>query len=182
MEQWKDVSGYEGLYQVSDLGRVRSLDRVVNCNGGTRRARGRVLTPSTVLGYCNVTLQDALTGRQKIYRVHRLVMLAFVGPSDLEVNHKDGDKANNQLSNLEYVNSSENKRHAISALGVVYGRNLRALPGEESGKAILTEGQVLEIRRLYGTGNYIQRQLADMFNVTRSAINAVVNRQSWTHI
>lgn len=96
MEEWKDVVGYEGRYQVSNLGRVRNKHYII-------------LAPQlTHAGYYKVTLFD---GKKKGKLIHRLVMEAFVGQSELQVNHKDFNKINNQLSNLEYTTSKENIRH-----------------------------------------------------------------------
>lgn len=109
MEAWKDIPGYEGLYQVSDHGRVRSLGR--NCksrNASTQWKKPRVLTQEiTIHGYCRVRLYDA-KGIAKHHAVHRLVMGAFYGESDLEVNHKNEIKTDNRIENLEYCSSKYN--------------------------------------------------------------------------
>lgn len=103
MEQWKDVPGFEGRYQVSDQGRVRNV-------------KGRVLKPQLVnSGYHVVHLVPAPRSR-KIALVHRLVALAFL-PSDPDrshVNHKDFDRLNNWATNLEWVTPSENMLHAFA--------------------------------------------------------------------
>ena len=110
METWKDVRGYEGLYQVSDLGRIRSLGRVVNSkNGSYGKKRERILTQEvTVFGYCRVRLFDA-EGKAKHYAVHRLVAQEFIGnPEGLEINHKNEIKTDNRVENLEICTSKYN--------------------------------------------------------------------------
>ncbi len=108
-ETWKAVPNCSG-YFVSDLGRVSS----------SKWGRTRILKPSRhPRGYCIVTVGNVCK------TVHRLVALAFLGESDLQVNHRNGDKADNRLCNLEYISPAENVRHAISVLGVAYGGNRR---------------------------------------------------------
>src|SRR5690606_1548512 len=112
MEVWKDIPGYVGLYQVSDRGRVRSLDRqVVDKHGVTRHVAGRVmcLVPKDN-GYLQVVLSDS--GMTRHWHVHILVALAFLGhrPRNNEVRHLDGSRNNNVLSNLAYGTRSDNKR------------------------------------------------------------------------
>lgn len=110
MEQWKDIPGYEGRYQVSDQGRVRSLDRFVRLVAHgvetKRLARGKVLRPApSPSGHLCVSL-----GRGSTKQVHALVALAFIGPrpENHEVLHLDHNPANNALTNLRYGTRAEN--------------------------------------------------------------------------
>ena len=111
-EVWKDIRGYEGLYEVSDLGRVRSLGRTCNSkNGSKQQKRVKILVQEiTVYGYCRVRLFNH-DGKAKHFAVHRLVMAAFMGESDLQVNHKNEIKTDNRLVNLEYVTPCENSNY-----------------------------------------------------------------------
>lgn len=114
MEVWKDVVGYEGLYQVSNHGKVRSLDRYVpHKTLGMKFCGGREMaTHTTNAGYLSVNLSK--DGKYTSFDIHRLVAVAFLGASDvsgLEVNHIDENKKNNQVSNLEWVTKSQNNRH-----------------------------------------------------------------------
>lgn len=112
METWKDVEGYDGLYQVSDLGRVRSLGRTSNSkNGSTQKKRKRILVQEiTIHGYCRVRLYDK-DGNSKHYAVHRLVLETFRGKSELQINHINEIKTDNRVTNLEYCTAKENCNH-----------------------------------------------------------------------
>jgi hypothetical protein len=121
METWRAVAGYEGLYEVSDLGRVRSLPRDNGLNGTA--AGGRVLkgTLSVAAGYVSVKL--SANGRKKTMNVHSLVATTFLGPrpEGLVVRHLDGDTCNNNLTNLRYGTPSQNGRDTVR-----HGRNVNA--------------------------------------------------------
>ena len=113
-ERWKKVRGWP--YEVSDYGRVRSIDRVVKRSDGQFRFwRGRVLRPgiSKQLGYPTMVLCNQGWGKATL--VHLLVAVAFLPPrpDGHEINHKDGDKANPHHTNLEWITHSENARHSI---------------------------------------------------------------------
>ncbi|ORC02701.1 hypothetical protein B1T48_16980 [Mycobacterium persicum] len=109
-EQWRPVVGYEGLYEVSDVGRVRSLARtVLHPHSGRYTLCGRILSPHPDgCGYLKVRLHRDGQGRTR--KVHQLVLEAFVGPrpAGLECCHADDDKTNNRLSNLRYDTRSAN--------------------------------------------------------------------------
>lgn len=114
-ETWKDIPGYEGRYQASDLGRVRSVDRLVRSvakNGREflRPIRGVVLAPGWCRGYLIVNIPPKGT-----VSVHLLVAKTHVHgyARGLEVNHKDGDKTNNRAENLEWITHKENLNHAV---------------------------------------------------------------------
>ena len=119
IENWKTIRGYEGLYEVSDNGNVRSLDRYVTqlTKGGnlmTRLYKGLMVKPRIgKVGYKYLHLSKA--GVRTTLKIHRLVALNFIdNPENKpEVNHKDGDKTNNNVANLEWATSSENKQHAV---------------------------------------------------------------------
>lgn len=111
MEIWKDIPGYEGSYQVSDLGSVRSLSRVVTDMQGirVRKFKGRVLSPgANRQGYLNVLLCSGV--KQITFDVHRLVAVSFLGPcpAGLEVCHGPGGMRDNRLVNLKYADHVSN--------------------------------------------------------------------------
>lgn len=109
-EFWKPILNYEGLYQSSTFGRVRSIDRWVKSkNGSVRLSKGKILKPGTDKdGYLQVGLYK--NGKRKTYKVHRLVAEAFIqNPDNLpEVNHKDENKLNNNVENLEFCDCKYN--------------------------------------------------------------------------
>lgn len=174
-EKWLPVRGYEGIYEVSNWGRVRSVERLVkHSRGGTLkiRARTRKLGKNSH-GYLHVTLRK--NGAVKTLKVHRLVasqfVLNFVGQLDdevgFEVNHLDGNKTNNHATNLEYVTAAGNIQHARDVLGNPGGK--------------LSSPDVIEIRRLRAAG-LLLREIADAFAVSQSTICHIVNCKTWKDV
>ena len=112
-EIWKDIAGYEGYYQVSNLGRVKSVSRKVSNGHGMVAKEERILQPNTLAkGYYQVTLYNGET--RKCFQVHRLVASAFIPNVDgyPQVNHRNGDKQDNRADNLEWCDNSMNQLHA----------------------------------------------------------------------
>ena len=116
-EIWRDIPEYEGLYQISNYGRVRSLDTIINCKGAKNIDKhiryGKILKQSkNPKGYYYVNLSK--DGKVKNTRVHRLVALCFVNnPNNLKlINHIDGNKLNNYYINLEWCDYSHNIKEA----------------------------------------------------------------------
>ena len=113
MERWLPIFGYEGYYEVSNIGRVRSLDRIINNNGVMQKIRSAVLCGAKLKnGYRYVVL--CRNGRGALKPIHRLVASAFLKNSDNFpcVNHKDGNKTNNCVENLEWCSFAQNSQHA----------------------------------------------------------------------
>ena len=111
MEEWRSIPGYEGLYEVSSYGRVKSLERYKSNNGGIQLIKERILKPNnTKKGYLTVQI------RNKKFKVHRLVALTFIpNPENLpQVNHKDEDKTNNNVDNLEWCDAKYNSNYGTS--------------------------------------------------------------------
>lgn len=167
-EKWKDVKGYEGIYKISNRGRVMSfitrwpskLHRILKHNKNNH-------------GYHKVDLYKAK--KRHPFLVHRLVLAAFIEPSpkDKETNHKDGDKNNNNVNNLEWVTSSENNFHAYK-IGLQKPRNLRA---EANPNVKLSWPQVIVIRSLKGINS--QRKLAKRYGVCKSTIGWIHQGKHW---
>lgn len=163
-EVWKDIDGYEGYYQVSNMGRVISFDRKVKCRGNNYRIiPGRTLKAIHYAQYDSVGLWKNRT--RKMMRIHRLVATAFMQNSlnKPHINHIDGNKLNNCASNLEWCTSSENNIHA-------YKTGLRAT-GEDHPNSKLNSLQVRIIRRLKGEMNY--KDISDLFNVSIRTIAGI---------
>ena len=123
LEEWRDIPGFEGYYQVSNLGNVRSLDRyvVANKSGGKKLLKGKMMKLTKDRGriesktkYLVVNLRKE--GKNKVCQVHRLVAEVFIpNPMNYPVpNHIDGNKENNMVDNLEWVTYSENNQHALN--------------------------------------------------------------------
>lgn len=164
-EVWKWVTGYEGMYRVSDLGRVFS------------EKTGKYLSLNRVTkdGYIYVALTDK--GKAKEFRLHRLVALTFI-PNPMNkptVNHKDGNKSNNSLLNLEWATREENMQHA-------YDLGLKVMAkGSDHASSKLTKQQVEEIRSTYrrykkGFGSVA---LAKKYGVESSTILRIVQGKSY---
>ena len=175
-EKWLDVVGYEGLYAVSDKGRVYSQSRTefvtsVRTGGHYRYRNACLLVPkNSKLGYPQVGLyKDGVCKRKT---VHRLVAEAFIpNPEGLkEVNHKDGDKANSLLCNLEWCTRSQNSLHSTRTLG----KNR----GEDNSVSKLTERNISEIIKLLESGES-QTQIAEKFGVSSHAIYRIRHGFNW---
>lgn len=168
-EQWKTVAGYEGLYEVSDLGRVRSLDRLVayKRTGGVMLRRGRLLAGALdKAGYAHLVL--CKEGKQKTLYFSRLVAQAFVpNPDNLpDVHHKDFDKTNNSSRNLVWTTHQQNIKHSV-----VGGRYAKKLNSKV----------VSEIKTRHRNGES-QASIARNLGVRYETVHHVVNGRSWRHV
>lgn len=118
-EEWRDVVGYEGLYRVSNFGNVKSLQRKIKTKNGVLRTQKETLLKKEINtnGYFRVMLCDGKTRKHK--QVHRLVADAFIPNADNCdcINHIDGNKQNNSVSNLEWCSYSYNAWHSSNILG-----------------------------------------------------------------
>ncbi len=169
-EVWKDIIGYEGLYQVSDLGRVKSLSRT----SGVRTLKEKILsTKKNANGYCHVELKKGIT---KTFKVHRLVALMFLENKEgkLCVNHKNSIRDDNIVENLEWCTYKENAQHALKL-----GRMKFTPPrGILNGKSKLTEKEILTIRSL----TIPKKQIAKIYNIAVSTVYSINNRNRWAHV
>lgn len=169
-----DVKRFEGYYQVSDQGRVKSLARYVTHDGITRYQEERIMSPWR--GYTSLynCVRLYKNGNRTKYSVHRLVAEHFLPSWDpyLEVNHIDGDRDNNKVSNLEMCTHQENVRHSIIHF-------LKNDYGEKSSNAKLRNLQAQEIRRRYRAGGISQAALAQQYKVCPQTISAIVRYKKY---
>lgn len=171
METWKPVVGYEGLYEVSDLGRVRSVDRIAGVTRLTQ-LRGKVLKPGKMKrgGYLLVALRKDGSSHSKA--VHALVLEAFVGPRPpgLDCCHGDNDRTNNRLDNLRWDSRQGNVDDAVRAR--------RHAHGDRHGGARLRGADIPHIRE----STLPNRELAELYGVTIHTIRNVRKLKTWSHL
>ena len=176
MEKWKDIDKYKGYYQISNEGRVRSLDRIVNNRYGRRVVKSRQMKVfKDSYGYNVVAL--CKNSKTEMVRTHRLVAIAFIpNPENKNcINHKNGIKEDNRISNLEWCTYKENNSHAITS-------GLNNQKGERHNRASLKEDDIYEIREKYGKNGNTLRSLAIDYGVSFTTIHAVVSKRSWFHV
>lgn len=162
---WKVIPAFGGRYEASINGEIRHIE-----NKNIRKAR------VNRCGYLqmNFSRNDG-SGRTVTVKVHHLIALTFLeNPNDLpEVNHKDGNKQNNAVSNLEYCTRSKNQKHAFEM-------GLQIMPkGEDAPRAKLTNEQARQIRKLYKEKRMSQQKLAGFFNVSQTTVRRVINGQRY---
>lgn len=172
-ENWKSVIGYEGCYEVSDFGNVRSCDRIItHVNGYSSNRKGKTLRPAVSRdGYLQVALSK--NNRLMSYMVHRLVGLAFIPNPENKytVNHKDGVKSNCRADNLEWATKSEQVIHALS-------HNLRIMPNVWGGKTGSEHGAAKVVQQFDRNGNFIAEfgsiiEAANQLGIRPSGISGV---------
>lgn len=177
-EEWRDIPGYEGTYQVSNRANVRSFDRLSPTG---RIWKGKMLKQSvSPRGYAKVSLFK--DGKSTLMLVHRLVAFAFLGLPDSErnmVNHKNGIKLDNTPENLEYVTNLENIQHAWR-IGLFDNR--KPAYGEQQGIAKLSNENALEIKHLLLNSNVGIPKIAIAYGVTRQTIHYINKGIYWDHI
>jgi len=172
-EVWKSVVGYEGFYEVSNMGRVKSLARLLRPNGRSHMKPENFLTPRLLRsGYSVVGL--SVDGVLQFHRVHRLVAKAFLDNPEgkAQVNHIDGDKLNNIVENLEWATAFENQQHAVNVLGK---------HGERCGNATIKNADIVDIRFLLGHG-VRQVDVAKLYGVTPHVISRINCERSWSRV
>ena len=161
MEEWKMIKGYEGIYDISSMGRVRSFET------------GYIYkTFVNQRGYPVITLRKGKERTTK--RIHRLVALAFIYNTEgkPQVNHLDGNKLNNNVENLEWCTAQENNQHAVKM-----GLNKKQKVGANSRK--LNKNIAEEIRSKYIAGNCNYTSLAKEYGVHRKTISEIVNNKTY---
>ena len=172
MEVFKDILGYEGLYQVSNLGKVKSTERKAkHWRGGLLTVKSRIMKPFTSkCGYLIVSISKNSIDNK--FLIHRLVSNAFIpNPYNKpQVNHINGIKTDNKVSNLEWATTSENSLHAFK-------NNLKA-KGQNRTQSKLTNKEVLEIRH----SNLRNIELSRLYNISKSIISGIQKGRLWKHV
>jgi DNA-binding CsgD family transcriptional regulator len=172
METWKDVDGYEGLYQVSNMGNVKTLARLHRVDRPYTKKERLMNPPTNSTGYRQATLYKDKKG--VIHSVHKLVATAFLErhPHHQVVNHKDGIKTNNTVENLEWCTYGQNQSHAIRT-GLI-----RIYRGENHYASKLTDAQRQEIVVLRSKGMK-QREIAEIYGIKQQSVSKVLSK---THV
>lgn len=170
-EEWRPIKGFEGKYEISSIGRIKSLPR-------KGRPKGGILGKHyNTCGYVTCGLALGKTGHGKTLTVHRLVAIAFIPkPSgNVEVNHKNGIRDDNRVENLEWITHQQNIKHAFDI-------GIKSQIGEKCPRSILKNNQVIEIRDKYQYGVITQSMLAREFGVSKSTIKNILSGRQWKHL
>ena len=162
-EIWKDVPGYEGYYQASNLGRIKSVSRIVKHNcGGPKKVNERIMKGYiNRYGYKRVDLSKK--GVNKQFSAHRIIAMTFLGESDLVVNHIDGVKLNNHINNLEYVTPQENTAHAVRA-GLI--KNNSQINEKNIVEDYQNGSRLRELEKKYNTSHHNIRKILTKNKIT----------------
>lgn len=170
-EVWEIIIDTDCNYSVSNTGRVSSNTHYVNHRFGKRIVNERIMS----LGNHNQGYKSVALGRKGTKLVHRIVALTFIpNPDNLEfVNHKDGNKHNNNVSNLEWCTRQYNEYHAFST-------GLKNSTGSSNKMAKLVETNIIEIR--LNKDSLSTRNFADKFNVNTATINRIKQNVIWKHV
>jgi hypothetical protein len=171
-ERWSAIPGYEGLYEASTLGAIRSVDRFINGRivGHKSKVKGRILTPALVSGYPRVDLSKQ--GKSRSVFVHLLVLESFVGPRPpmMVCCHADGDKLNNNVRNLRWDTQSANMLDA-RAHGTI-------ADGERNGNAAVTS----EIAAHVFLSKDSQRSIAKRVGLSQRQVLNIKKRRQWVKV
>lgn len=168
MEKWKNVVGYEGIYEISNTG---ILKRVIS----NRCLKERILKHNKPKGYHQVTLcKNSIHERAQ---VHRLVAIAFIPNPENKpfVNHLDSDKDNNSASNLEWCTQKENVRHSLTD-GLRTG-----IRGEKNYNAKLKSEEALSIRFLSKDLGFNQALIANEYGISKQLVSSIATNKAWVH-
>lgn len=174
-EVWRDIEGYEGLYQVSNRGRVKSLDRVAHDNRDVKRnIKGKLKKQIYNRTYPYVVLY--VNNVSNLHDVHRLVAKAFIYNENClpVVNHKNGFPMDNRVENLEWVSYVDNAKHAVEM-----GLTSR---GSSHYRAVLNDKIVLSMKEMYSTNKFTLGKLSKIFNVHKAHLSGIFNGRIWGHV
>ncbi len=172
MELWKPLARWEGIYEISSIGRIKRID------GNNCAKIGHIMGTNRVNGYAVVRLR--YKGKTERNTVHTHVLESFIGPRPLgmQINHLNGVRDDNRLENLEYCTPTQNIQHSFDVLK----RQRKGAVGEANGKSKLNPEDVVTIRRLYSEGGRSQQSIADVYGIAQNMVSKIVLRQFWSHI
>lgn len=170
-ERWRPVLGFDGLYEISNFGRVRSVSRWVKIGNGKRLSEGKIISQSLKSGYPTVCLCNR--GIEQHRNVHRILAEAFISGSGDVVRHLDGDKLNCVEENLAWGSYSENEADKKG-----HGRSVF---GESHSQSKLTIEKVRQIREMHKRG-ITQLSIAKSVGVGRGAVGCVIRGETWGHV
>lgn len=171
VEIWKDVKGWEGFYQISNFGRIKSLSRTRPHMGGMYVIPEKIIKLNKGHKPKHTTLYN--NGKIRTVTIHRLVMETFVGPcpEHMECCHDDGNVSNNRLDNLRWDTAVNNQSDRLR-----HGTDCR---GEKNPNVVLTLKQVNKAKSLWNLGKYSMNQIANKLQLSGSAISNVLSGKSW---
>jgi len=178
-EEWKDIKGYEGFYQISNFGRSKRLYKHTIAKNGVNMTFQEKILSNNGLDKDGYVLRVLTKDKKaRTFKSHRLVAQAFIpNPDNLpEVNHINGIKNDNRVDNLEWSSSRNNQLHSIYIL-----KN-KVLKGEEIGNSKLTKDLVLEMRELKKNTKITYTEMSEMYGVNRATIHLAVTGKNWKHI
>ena len=173
--EWKEIKGYEGYYEVSTKGKIRSVNRIIKKGDVFISRKSQEMKTFLTRGYERVSLNKE--GIRRKFLVHRLVAETFIPNPDnkKEVNHKDGDKSNNSIDNLEWVTKLENMRHAEN------NKLIKRNKGSQHYNSKLTEDLVREMRIKFKNGS-TPYQMAKEYGVNDKTIRQACLEITWRHV
>lgn len=176
-EEWLDIPDYLGYYQVSDLGRVKSLSGTIITKSGVIKPKNELIMRQTVKSNGYLSIMFSVESNLKRFHVHRLVAISFIENPELkpEVNHKNCIKTHNYKMNLEWNTVQENKDHAVL--------NDLNCKGERASWSKLSNEKIFAIRRLYRINpNFHKSNVAKKLGVRDTTIHKIIRGQRWKHL
>lgn len=183
IEEWRPVVGWERYYEVSSVGRIKRLSRIVSCNDGrTYRIPEKLMSPYKEKRGGHLFIDLHVDGNDRKTQVHTLVLETFVGPkpNGTECRHLNGVPDDNRVENIcwgtRQENADDRERHGVN---VGCRGNVK---GEVNGSAKLVTDRVLKMRALHATGKFTLASLGRIFGVSSVMVRFIVKREAWTHI
>jgi len=175
-EIWKSVIGYEGLYEVSNLGRIKSLPK-------KQQRNTIILRPVKYSKYNHLIVCLVNDKIRKMHTIHKLVLNAFIGPrpSGMECRHLDSNARNNTLENLKWGTPKENCLDRIK-LNRQYVFDVKNSIGSKNIKAKLNEWQVRIIKRLLENKKLIYKEISEIFNISICTIRDIDKKRTWIYL